>query len=303
MVARQVSYPIRRDSKSDRDAILRANRKTGHGVFNSGHRCRSDLTHRISSCKTRHSCAGAITNLSIRSQRNQQYSTTALTNSGGSITERYAYSAYGVPMITDASGTPRSSTAEGNRYTNTGREWDDEAELYHVRARWFDLLSGRFCSRHPIGFEGSRWSLQEYGGGRPLVTIDPYGREFATAVGAGVAGADAAGTVIFIGGAAIAISGTAICSYEAGRCASECWLIPYLENMSSNRPAICIAKDLPADRGAEEWGRRNGIDPREARNRFHEQKKKLGGKSVSRGGDWTVDPCSGNVKSGNPPEV
>ena len=37
--------------------------------------------------------------------RNQQYSIVALTNGGGTITERYAYSAYGVPIFFDGSGT------------------------------------------------------------------------------------------------------------------------------------------------------------------------------------------------------
>jgi RHS repeat-associated protein len=105
----------------------------------------------------------------------QQYSITALTDSGGTIKERYAYSAYGVVTITDGSGTARTSTAEGNRYTYTGREWDDVAELYHYRARVYEPLTGRFGSRDPIGFEGSRWNLYAYVGGRPVYTGDPSG--------------------------------------------------------------------------------------------------------------------------------
>ena len=66
--------------------------------------------------------------------RGQQFSITALTDSTATIKERYAYTAYGQLTITDASGTARSSTAEGNRITYTGREWDDVAELYHFRA-------------------------------------------------------------------------------------------------------------------------------------------------------------------------
>ena len=65
--------------------------------------------------------------------RGQQFSITALTDSTATIKERYAYTAYGQLTITDASGTARSSTAEGNRITYTGREWDDVAELYHFR--------------------------------------------------------------------------------------------------------------------------------------------------------------------------
>ena len=53
--------------------------------------------------------------------RNQQYSVIALTNGGGTVTERYAYDAYGTPTVLDASGSPLASSAEGNRYTYTGR--------------------------------------------------------------------------------------------------------------------------------------------------------------------------------------
>lgn len=60
----------------------------------------------------------------------------------------------------------------------------------------------------------------------------------------------------------------------------------YMENRS---------KDFwPADRGAEEWGRRNGVDPDTARRRFHNVKGKdtahKGGKA-----DWKVDPANGDI--------
>ena len=63
--------------------------------------------------------------------RNQQYSIIALTDSSKAIKEGYSYSAYGQLSIFDGSGTARTSTAEANRYTYTGREWDEELELYH----------------------------------------------------------------------------------------------------------------------------------------------------------------------------
>lgn len=84
--------------------------------------------------------------------RNQQYSITALTDGGGNITERYAYSVYGTPTITDAAGTTRTSSADNNRYTYTGREYDEALGLYHYRARMYDSVAGRFVSRDPIGY-------------------------------------------------------------------------------------------------------------------------------------------------------
>ncbi|WP_218933568.1 RHS repeat-associated core domain-containing protein [Rubripirellula lacrimiformis] len=85
--------------------------------------------------------------------RNQQYSVTAMTNGGGTVSERYAYDAYGTPTTTDASGTSLTTSTENNRYTYTGREYDEALGLYHYRARMYDSESGRFCSRDPIGHE------------------------------------------------------------------------------------------------------------------------------------------------------
>jgi hypothetical protein len=55
--------------------------------------------------------------------RNQQYSVIALTTGSGAVSERYAYSAYGTPTITDASGTVLTSSADNNRYTS---DWSTE---------------------------------------------------------------------------------------------------------------------------------------------------------------------------------
>ena len=47
----------------------------------------------------------------------------------------YAYDADGNLSIFDGSGNVRTSTAEGNRYNYTGREWEPDLGLYHYRAR------------------------------------------------------------------------------------------------------------------------------------------------------------------------
>lgn len=112
---------------------------------------------------------------SIYFHRNQQYSVVALTNGSGSIVERYAYSAYGVPTIADSSGSVLTSSAYSNRYTYTGREWDPVLLMYHYRARMYDANLGRFCSRDPIGFGGESYNLMRYGNGRPFDNVDPTG--------------------------------------------------------------------------------------------------------------------------------
>ncbi len=107
--------------------------------------------------------------------RNQQYSIVAFSDQNGNIKERYSYTAYGKLGIYDPGGVARSSSNYGNRYTYTGREWDEDLELYHYRARMYDPLSGRFCSRDPIGFVGSKWNVYQYVGGAPLDRADPSG--------------------------------------------------------------------------------------------------------------------------------
>lgn len=98
-----------------------------------------------------------------------------MTSNTGVILERYAYTAYGAPTITNASGSVLAVSAIGNRYLYTGREWDSTLAMYHYRARMFDASLGRFCSRDPIGYEGSKWSLFEYVSSNPIIAIDPLG--------------------------------------------------------------------------------------------------------------------------------
>jgi RHS repeat-associated protein len=117
----------------------------------------------------------AMENLKWCFHRNQQYSVIALTNGGGTITERYAYGAYGTPTITDASGAVQTSSVGNNRCNYTGREYDKRLALYHYRARVYDSVAGRFCSRDPIGYFGSQWNLQQYVYGRALTLFDPSG--------------------------------------------------------------------------------------------------------------------------------
>jgi RHS repeat-associated protein len=114
-------------------------------------------------------------NVASRYHCNQQYSITAITGSTGAVQERYAYTAYGVPTITNASGTVLTASAISNRYTYTGREWDNDIKQYHYRARIYDASLGRFCGRDPIGYEGSLWNLSEFCLSRPPAFVDPTG--------------------------------------------------------------------------------------------------------------------------------
>ena len=118
-----------------------------------------------------------VTEVALGYHRNQQYSITAMTTSSGAVAERYAYTAYGQPTILNANGSVLTSSAVGNRYTYTGREWDETLGIHHFRARWMSPLAGRFLGRDPIGYEGSEWGLYEYVNSQPMVGLDPTGLE------------------------------------------------------------------------------------------------------------------------------
>jgi len=107
--------------------------------------------------------------------RNQQYSINAVTNGGGTVVERYAYSAYGTPTMTGGSGSIITTSAISNRYAYTGREWNGVLALYHYRARMYDPVSGRFVSRDPIGFFSGSFSVVTYINSSPLMDVDPLG--------------------------------------------------------------------------------------------------------------------------------
>ncbi|XZE20551.1 RHS repeat domain-containing protein [Pirellulaceae bacterium SH449] len=107
--------------------------------------------------------------------RNQQYSITAMTTSTGAVAERYAYTAYGQPTICNASGSVLTSSAVGNRYTYTGREWDETLGLHHFRARWMSPLAGRFLGRDPIGVYALHFNTFEFVRGNALRSLDPSG--------------------------------------------------------------------------------------------------------------------------------
>jgi RHS repeat-associated protein len=113
-------------------------------------------------------------NVARRNHRTQQYSITAITSSSGSVLERYAYTAYGAPTIANASGTVLTSSAISNRYTYTGREWDNDIQQYHYRARMYDASLGRFCGRDPIGYLDG---MNLYHGYFAISRLDPSGTE------------------------------------------------------------------------------------------------------------------------------
>ena len=101
-------------------------------------------------------------------------SVVALTDTAGSVLERYTYDVYGQFKITDAAGSPLTASTVGNRFTFTGRELDSETGLYYYRARHYSPTLGRFLQRDPVGYSAGL-NLYTYVDNNPLNWVDPLG--------------------------------------------------------------------------------------------------------------------------------
>lgn len=93
-----------------------------------------------------------------------------LTNSSTTVTDTYAYDAFG--NVLDRTGsTP-------NNYLFSGEQFDPALSLYQMRARWYREVTGRFMTRDPS--EGTccyplTWNPYIYTWDNPVNRIDPSG--------------------------------------------------------------------------------------------------------------------------------
>ncbi len=106
-----------------------------------------------------------------------QGSIAALSNSNGTVVQRYAYGPFG-------EGT--SNDAYDNPYRYTARRYDEETGLYYYRARQYNPDWGRFLQADPSGY-GDGLNLYAYVGNSPVSYVDPFGLT-ANEVGAGLYG-------------------------------------------------------------------------------------------------------------------
>ena len=93
-----------------------------------------------------------------------------LTNSSGVVTDEYEYDAFG-NSFTKVGTTP-------NNYLYRGEQFDSDLGLYYLRARYYNLQTGRFLSRDPE--DGKFWvpkTLHKYlyADGDPVNLEDPSG--------------------------------------------------------------------------------------------------------------------------------
>ena len=95
-----------------------------------------------------------------------QGNVTGLLDSVGTAVQQYDYTPYGEAL-------PGSGSVV-NPYQYKGREWDAEARLSFMRARYYDPQVGRFISEDPIGLAGGN-NPTRFVGSDPVNRSDPRG--------------------------------------------------------------------------------------------------------------------------------
>jgi len=162
-----------------------------------------------------------------------------LTNASGNIAERYTYEVFGKLTIKNASGTELPTSALGNRFTFTGREWDSETGLYFHRTRYRSPKTGSFLSRDPLGYLPDV-NLYRYVKNNPLSFIDPFGENLVVLGGGVVAIVD-----VIIPGLGITVGSVLVPAL--GIAAAGILLWDWLrKNPPSSLPTQCpISFDVP----------------------------------------------------------
>ena len=98
-------------------------------------------------------------------------------STGATINEQYSFDAYGVML----GGNPGTESNPGSPATNllySGEQWDNSAQSYYLRARYYDPLNGRLNRMDP--YAGSPQDPQTlhkytYCHNNPVNNIDPTG--------------------------------------------------------------------------------------------------------------------------------
>jgi RHS repeat-associated protein len=93
-------------------------------------------------------------------------STTSLSSAAGTIANNYTYDSFG--NLVASSGTLV------NDFRYSGREFDNETNLYYYRVRYYDPSGGRFISEDPIKFKGGM-NFYGYVQNDPVNLLDLFG--------------------------------------------------------------------------------------------------------------------------------
>lgn len=100
-------------------------------------------------------------------QQDEQLSTALITDGQGKIQNSYLYDAFGVEM--------EINEQFPNRIRYTGQQYDELAEQYYLRARYYNPVLGRFMQED--SYQGDGLNLYVYCGNNPVTYYDPSGYE------------------------------------------------------------------------------------------------------------------------------
>ncbi len=101
-------------------------------------------------------------------------SITELTDSTGSVIEKYSYDIFGSVIIKDAQDNVLSQSTVDNPYFFTARQLDTETGLYYYRARYYNPGIGRFLQTDPVGYSAGL-NLYAYVDNNSVNYVDPHG--------------------------------------------------------------------------------------------------------------------------------
>ena len=99
----------------------------------------------------------------------------ALANTGGTILERMAYSAFGKVNWHDVNFGGKTTSDYGWNRTFTGQVLDTETGLMLYRNRFYHPTLGRFVTRDPIGYNSNGINLYQYCANDSINSIDLLG--------------------------------------------------------------------------------------------------------------------------------
>jgi RHS repeat-associated protein len=94
-----------------------------------------------------------------------------IANTSGTVIDHMSYNSFGT-LLTE------SSSANGDRFKFTGREYDSETSSYYFRARYYDAAAGRFLNQDPKGFGAGDANLYRFVGNGPTNFVDPTGLDW-----------------------------------------------------------------------------------------------------------------------------
>ncbi|RMD63826.1 RHS repeat-associated core domain-containing protein, partial [Candidatus Parcubacteria bacterium] len=103
------------------------------------------------------------------------WNVTAVVDATGTVQERYAYSAYGVPVVLSPTFALRSSSPFAWETLYAGYQYDTLTGLFSVRNRAYHPALGSWLTRDPA--EADRLNLYCYVGNRPINGTDSSGLE------------------------------------------------------------------------------------------------------------------------------